>query len=55
MKIQMHKKGELHWDMIGKALLVLIFLIVILLIIMAFKTRQFALIEKIKDMITFGG
>ncbi|MBS3141190.1 hypothetical protein J4405_03540 [Candidatus Woesearchaeota archaeon] len=55
MKIQMFKKGELHWDMIARALMVLAFLIIILLIIMAFKTKQFTLIERIKNLITFGG
>jgi hypothetical protein len=51
----MFRKGELHWDMLGKVILVLIFLMVALFLVMVFKDKGMNAISVLKDIITFGG
>ncbi len=52
--MEVYKKGELHWDELGKILMVLVFLVIILLIIFSAKTKQFNLIESLKNILRFG-
>jgi len=47
-------KGQLHWETIGKWLLLIIFLILIILFVIALKTRQFDLISGLKDIMLGG-
>ena len=51
----MNKKGEGMWDRLGGWVFVIILLVVLLIVIFFFRGQIFNGIEKIGDLLTFGG
>ena len=51
----MNKKGAWEWENIGKLLIAIALLVVLLAIILALKGKDIALLERIKEILTFGG
>ncbi|MDD5253743.1 MAG: hypothetical protein PHG05_01390 [Candidatus Nanoarchaeia archaeon] len=45
------KKAEIHWDTIGKILIVLVVLVIMILVYLIFKDKMVEVIEKFKDML----
>ena len=49
------KKGDLTWDTIGKILIALAILVFIILMIFLLKDKSYSLLDRIKDILAFGG
>ena len=48
------KKGEWHWEQIGKLLIALFFMVVLLTLIYIFREKILELLDKIKEALTYG-
>jgi len=49
--MKLYKKAELHWDVIGKMLIILFVLVIMVLIYLIFKDKIIEVIQKFRGFI----